>query len=264
MALFMLANNLTPTDVLDPKREIGVPGIGGRVLRRQARPAARRFPEGIAEHGSCAAASRSTERPGQSLPPADFAGGQSELEPKCWAANRPIATCCSHLLYPKVFADFVAHQAKYSDVSVLPTPVFFYGMEKGEEVSVDIEPGKTLIIKFLTVGDPHPDGRRLVFFELNGQPREVLVLDRSLTAVAPARAKAEAGNTKHVAAPMPGSVVSVVVAAGEQVAAGQKLCTLEAMKMETTLYTEVAGKVAEVAIRPGTQVEGGDLLIRIE
>jgi pyruvate carboxylase len=90
------------------------------------------------------------------------------------------------------------------------------------------------------------------------------VLDRSLTAAQPARAKAEPGNKKQVAAPMPGAVVSIVVAAGEQVAAGQKLCTLEAMKMETTLYAEVAGKVTEVAVRPGTQVDGGDLLIRLE
>ena len=85
----------------------------------------------------------------------------------------------SYLLYPKVFLDFAAHQAKYSDLSVLPTPVFFYGMETGEEISIDIEPGKTLIIKFLTVGEPQPDGRRLVFFELNGQPREVLVTDQA-------------------------------------------------------------------------------------
>jgi pyruvate carboxylase len=163
-----------------------------------------------------------------------------------------------------VFADFATFQATYSDVSVLPTQVFFHGLETAEEVGVEIEPGKTLVMKFLTVGDPHPDGRRQVFFELNGQPREVLVKDRSLTAAAPARAKAEAGNKKQVAAPMPGAVVSIVVAVGEEVAAGQKLCTLEAMKMETTLYAEVAGKVADVAIRPGTQVEGGDLLIRLK
>src|SRR5204862_5486432 len=127
----------------------------------------------------------------------------------------------SYLMYPRVLPDLVEHQKKYSDTSVLPTPVFFHGIDKGEEVGVEIEPGKTLIIKFLTVGDPHPDGKRLVFFELNGQPREVLVLDRSLGAVAPVRAKAEPGNPRHVAAPMPGSVVAVVVGVGEQVAAGQ-------------------------------------------
>ncbi len=147
---------------------------------------------------------------------------------------------------------------------MLPTPVFFYGMEPGEEISVDIEPGKTLIIKFLTVGDPHPDGRRLVFFELNGQPREVVVLDRSLAAEVRTPPKAEPGNPNQVGAPMPGLVVQRAVAAGEQVAAGQKLFTLEAMKMETTLYAEQAGRVAEVLVRPGTQVEAGDLLLKYD
>jgi pyruvate carboxylase len=145
---------------------------------------------------------------------------------------------------------------------VLPTPVFFYGMEKGEEIGVDIEEGKTLIIKFLAVGDPHLDGRRLVFFELNGQPREVLVLDKSLAGEVRTRPKAEAGNPSHVAAPMPGLVVRVNVAEGEVVPPGQKLVTLEAMKMETTVYAERSARVAEVLVHAGTQVETGDLLIR--
>jgi len=166
-------------------------------------------------------------------------------------------------LYPRVFAEFLAHQAKYSDTSVLPTPVFFFGMQPGEEVSVEIEPGKTLIVKFLTVGDPHEDGRRQVFFELNGQPREVMVLDRALAPEVRARPKAEAGNQCHVAAPMPGLITSVTVAPGEAVAAGQKLVTLEAMKMESTVYAEKAGTVAEVLVHRGTQVETGDLLVRL-
>ena len=146
-----------------------------------------------------------------------------------------------------------------------PTRAFFYGMSTGEEVGIEIEPGKTLIIKFLTMGEPQPDGRRAVYFELNGQPREVLVTDRSLGAGAvKARAKAETGNAKHVAAPMPGAVVAVAVAVGDEIAAGQKLLTLEAMKMETTLHAERAGTVAEVLVKPGTPVEAGDLLIRFE
>jgi pyruvate carboxylase len=171
----------------------------------------------------------------------------------------------SYLLYPKVFAEYAEYEARYSDLSVLPTRAFFFGLAKGEEVGIEIEPGKTLIIKFLTVGDAQPDGRRIVYFELNGQPREVVVADKALAAGAvKARAKAEPGNAAHVAAPMPGSVVAVAVAVGDEIAAGQKLLALEAMKMETTLYADRAGKVAEVLVRPGTQVEGGDLVIRFE
>jgi pyruvate carboxylase len=169
----------------------------------------------------------------------------------------------TQLLFPRVYPELAAHQAKYSDTSVLPTPTFFFGMHPGEEISIEIEPGKTLIVKFLAVGDPHEDGRRQVFFELNGQPREVMVLDKSLAGQVQVHPKAEAGNPRHVAAPMPGLVVSVVVAAGEQVAAGQKLVTLEAMKMESTVYAEMGGTVAEVLVHRGTQVETGDLLVKL-
>ncbi len=168
----------------------------------------------------------------------------------------------SYLLYPKVFLDFADHQRNYADVSVLPTWVFFQGMQPGEEVGVDIEQGKTLIIKFQTVSDPHPDGRRQVFFELNGQPREVSVLDRSLAKEVRQRPKADPRDPLQVAAPMPGLVATVMVAAGDAVEKGQKLFTLEAMKMETTVYAERSGQVAEVAVERGAQVEAGDLLLR--
>jgi len=119
-----------------------------------------------------------TERPGALLPPVDLEATRQQVQQQ---VSRPVndRDLVTYLMYPRVFPDFVAHQGKYSDTSVLPTSVFFYGMAPGEEISVEIEAGKTLIIKFQTVGDPHEDGRRLVFFELNGQPREVLVQDKS-------------------------------------------------------------------------------------
>jgi pyruvate carboxylase len=262
MTLFMVANNLSPKDVLDPTREIAFPESVVEFFEGKLGLPPGGFPPGL-QAKVLRGKKPLTDRAGATLPPADFAAARKQLEGKL---DRPATDqdVVSYLLYPKVFTEFADHQAKYSDVGVLPTPVFFYGMQKGDEVSVEIEPGKVLIIKFLTVGDPHEDGKRLVFFELNGQPREVLVQDRSLGAVVSTRAKAEAGNPRHVAAPMPGSVVAVVVGVGEQVAAGQKLLTMEAMKMETTLYAERAGTVAEVLVRPGTQVEGGDLLVRFE
>jgi pyruvate carboxylase len=169
-------------------------------------------------------------------------------------------------MYPRVLPDLIEHRTRYSDTSVVPTPAFFFGMERGEEIGVEIEAGKTLIIKFQAVGEPHADGKRTVFFELNGQPREVLILDKSLVGQAGvgAKPKAEVGNPLHVGAPMPGAVVNVTVAPGENVTEGQKLLTMEAMKMETTLYAERAGKIAEVLAQAGTQVEAGDLLVRYE
>jgi pyruvate carboxylase len=262
MALFMLANNLTPEQVLDPKRELAFPESVVEFFEGKLGQPPGGFPEGL-QAKVLRGRKPFTHRPGVTLPPADFAAIRGELEKKL--GRKPTdREVNSHLMYPKVFADFVEHQRKYSDTAVLPTPTFFYGMDPGEEVSMDIEPGKTLIIKFLTVGDAH-EGRRQVFFELNGQPRDVQVMDKSLAAEGEGRrAKAEPGNPLHVAAPMPGAVVAVAVGVGEEVAAGQKLLTLEAMKMETTLYAERAGRIAEVIARPHTQVEGGDLLVRFE
>jgi pyruvate carboxylase len=169
----------------------------------------------------------------------------------------------SYLMYPQVFEQLADHQRQFSDVSVLPTPVFLYGMPPGEEIAVDIEPGKTLIIKFLTVGEARPDGTRSVFFELNGQPREVTVTDRSLLSVDVDRLKADPKNPKQIGAMFPGVVVMVAVKPSDQIKAGQKLVMLEAMKMEATISAETDGEVAQVHVVAGTQVETGDLLVTL-
>ncbi len=260
MALFMVGNDLTPDDVLHGERDLSFPESVVELFEGRLGQPPGGFPKPLQKR-VLRGRKPMRGRPGASLAPADFAAARKQLEKQLRrpADDQEVVT---HLLYPRVFPEFAAHQQKYSDTGVLPTPVFFYGMEPGEEVSVDIERGKTLIIRFLTAGDAGPDGHRSVFFELNGQPREVRVLDRALAGEVKARRKAEAGNPLHVGAPMPGLVVHVTVAPGEQVAAGQKLFSLEAMKMETTVYAERAGEVAEVLGHPGTQVEAGDLLVR--
>ena len=204
-----------------------------------------------------------TERPGATLPPADFSAAAAELEAKIGrpASSREVV---SYLLYSRVFLDFVTHDQTYEDTSVLPTAMFLYGQEVGEEVAVDIEPGKTLIIRLLTISDPHSDGSRTVYFELNGQPRAVTVVDRSLEPETPKRPLADPADPKQIASPMPGMVVLVAVKPGDKVKKGQKLLTLEAMKMETTLYAETAGTIATLLASPGTQVETGELLVRLE
>jgi pyruvate carboxylase len=262
MALFLLANGLSPEDVLEGDRHLAFPESVVEFFEGRLGQPLNGFPKQLQKR-VLGRRKALRGRPGASLPSADLAATRSQLDKRL---RRPADAhdVVTHLLYPRVFADFVTHQQTYSDTSVLPTPVFFYGMEPGDEVTAEIEKGKTLIIKFLTVGDPHPDGSRTVFFELNGQPREVRVLDRALEGTGKAHPKAEPGNPSHVGAPMPGLVVSVVVAPGERIAKGQKLLALEAMKMETTVYAEKPGRIAEVLVRPGTPVDAGDLLLRFE
>jgi pyruvate carboxylase len=262
MALFMVGNNLSPEDVVDGTRELAFPESVVEFFEGRLGEPPGGFPEKLQKR-VLRGRKPIQGRPGASLAPTDIAATRATLERQL---GRQVTSqeVASYLMYPRVFPDLAAHQALYSDTSVLPTPTFFYGMEPGEEASIDIEKGKTLIVKFLTVGDPHEDGTRMVFFELNGQPREVSVLDNALKGQATQRKKAEAGNRRQVGAPMPGLVSRVLVAAGEEVAAGQKMFTLEAMKMETTLYAEQQGRIAEVLVQPGAQVETGDLLLRYE
>lgn len=157
-------------------------------------------------------------------------------------------------MYPKVFSDFAAAQETYGPVSALPTPTYFYGMKPEDEVFVDIEKGKTLVIRCLAVGDTDEKGMVTVFFELNGQPRRVKVPDRAHGASnGKARPKAEAGNDAHLGAPMPGVVSGVSISAGQSVKAGDVLLSIEAMKMETALHAERDGVVAEVLVKAATR-----------
>jgi pyruvate carboxylase len=261
MALFMVANNLTAEDVLDSSRDLAFPEsvidlLSGKLGRPEGG-----FPAKLRQR-VLKGDKPLRGRPGASLPPADLSATAEKVERFIGQTPTP-QDVVTYLLYPRVYQEFTVHQQAFSDTSVLPTPVFFYGLERGEEVSFDIEQGKTLILKFLNVGDPHPDGKRTVFFELNGQPRETTVQDLSEQVQAVRRPKADPAAPEQVAAPMPGMVVTVAVRAGDAVARGQKLLTLEALKMETTLTSPSEGKVAELFAQAGDQVEVGDLLVRL-
>ena len=262
MALFLVANDLTAQDVMETSRELAFPASVIDLLSGRMGQPPGGFPPEVVKR-ILGDREVLTRRPGEVLPPVDFNKASREVE-ELLGRKPQRREVVSYLLYPKVYRDFVAHQQEYSDTSILPTPVFFYGQKPNEEIAVDIEPGKTLIIKYLTTGEPHPDGTRNVFFELNGQPRDVTVVDQSLEPETKKRLKADPNNPKHVAASMPGMVVTVAVQAGDTVKRGQKLLTLEAMKMETTITAETDGKVAEVLVEAGSQVETGDLLLVLE
>jgi pyruvate carboxylase len=202
-------------------------------------------------------------RPGAHLTPVNLEETAAALERKI--GHKPSRDeVLSFVMYPDVFLKFARARQSYGNLDVLPTPQFYYGMQRGEEVAVELEPGKALVIKFLTVGEPHPEGFRTVFFELNGQPREVNIRDKSLEAKVEVRPKADPAKPGEIGAPIPGVVSTVAVELNQAVKKGDRLLVMEAMKMQSTVYAPVGGKVARVSVQPGQHVEAKDLLLVIE
>ncbi len=259
MALMMVTSDLTREQVLDPDRPVAFPESVVSLFKGELGQPPGGLPAGLRTKVLKGAAPL-TVRPGEAMPPADLEAERAEAEKK---AGRKLDDfdLASWLMYPKVFTGFAEHRRHFGDLSGLPTTTFFYGMQRGDEIAVDIEPGKTLIIRFLAMGDPDETGRRTVFFELNGQPRTVKVADKVIAPSRPPHPKAEDGNPAHVAAPMPGLVVKVDVVAGQKVQRGEPLMALEAMKMETTVNAERDGVVERLVAHVGQQVETKDLLL---
>lgn len=169
----------------------------------------------------------------------------------------------SHLMYPQVFADYTKHRREYGDVSVLPTPAFFYGLQLREEISVEIEEGKVLIIRLISVSEPDKDGRRMVNYELNGMAREVFITDKTIAPQAKTRPKADLADPLQVAAPIPGLIATLSISVGAKVAKGDRLFMMEAMKMQTSVYAPEDGIVAELHAAVGDTVEAKDLIVKL-
>jgi pyruvate carboxylase len=199
-------------------------------------------------------------RPGKSMPALDLDKLQSELSAK-WNRKLTRRDALSAALYPRVMNDYLDFFARHADVSILDTPHYFYGMEPEEEIWVELEPGKTLVIRLQAVSDAFEDGTRTVYFELNGQGRYVSVTDRSLSKPASAARKADRNDQNHIGASMPGKVIAVLCAPGQAVKEGEPLLTLEAMKMETVVRAPRAGKVVEVVCKLKVPVQADDLLV---
>ncbi|ESW86792.1 pyruvate carboxylase [Mesorhizobium sp. LSJC269B00] len=260
MALMMVSQDLTVADVENPAKDIAFPDSVVSMLRGDLGQSPGGWPAKL-QKKALKETKPITVRPGSLLKPADLKASRREIEQKL---ERKLSEYefASWLMYPKVFTDFAAAQETYGPVSVLPTPTYFYGMKSEDEIFLDIEKGKTLVVRCLAIGDVDEKGMVTVFFELNGQPRRVRVPDRAHGAsAAKARRKAEPGNEAHVGAPMPGVVSALSVAAGQAVKAGDVLLSIEAMKMETALHAERDGTVAEVLVKAGDQIDAKDLLI---
>ena len=259
MAIFLVKNDLQPEDVIPRAPDLAFPeSVVGMFKGMLGQPHGG-WPPDLQK-----AILKGQEpihcRPGELLEPVEMESERLKARQK---VGHPVSDeqLVSWLLYPSVYGELERHRAEYSDTSVLPTPQFFYGLEPGQETSIEIQPGKTLIVKLVTVGPLTRDGTREVFFELNGLGRTVLVRDEKAGKDDAVRVKADPGNPKHVGAPMPGKILKLAVKPGDEVKAGMALLVTEAMKMETSVKAKQDGKVLEVRFPEGAKIEKEDLLI---
>jgi len=291
MALFLFTRGIRPADVVNlPPGEtpfpesvldmltggLGWPDGGWPVPVWRAVLGEKRFKEALAKYKAALAAEKkraAKKSKIENLHPPE-AGKKSKIADAVIAKLRTELTdklrrepsddeLYSHLMYPAVFADFAKHQREYGDVSVLPTPAFFYGLKPREEISVEIEEGKVLIIRLVSVGEPDKDGRRPVTYELNGITREVFIQDKSVAASAKSRPKADLADPRQVAAPIPGLIAVLSASVGAKVAKGDRLFMMEAMKMQTSVYAPADGVVAELHAAVGDTVEAKDLIVKL-
>lgn len=262
MALMMISQDLSIEDVQDPDKDISFPDSVVSMMRGELSQTPGGFPDGIRNKvlkGESALSARASSL----MEAADLPAVRTSVEQ---TIGRSINDneLASYNMYPKVFTDFAAAQELYGPTSVLPTPVYFYGMQTGSEIFVEIERGKTLVIRCLAVGEVNDKGMKRVFFELNGQPRSIAVPDRLHGAAeAMTRAKADPDDSTHIGAPMPGVVSTVNVKVGQNVEVGDVLLSIEAMKMETAIYSEITGVVEEMLVKAGDQIDAKDLMARV-
>jgi len=262
LALMMISQDLTIKDVENPDKDISFPDSVVSMMKGELSQMPEGFPSGI-QSKILKGEIPLTTRAGATMEPADLDAVKRQLSETLGhpASDNQVA---SYNMYPKVFTDFAAVQDTYGPTSMLPTPVYFYGLDVGDEIFVEIEKGKTLVIRCLAWGEVNDRGMVRVFFELNGQPRSIAVPDRLHGAAgAMTRAKADPENKEHVGAPMPGVVSTVNVSSGQSVQTGDVLLSIEAMKMETAIYAESDGTIEELLVKAGDQIDAKDLMVRI-
>jgi pyruvate carboxylase len=263
MALMMISQGLTCDDIENSSIDVAFPDSVVDMMRGNLGQPPGGFPEAIISR-VLKGETPNTDRPGKNLEAIDLKATHADLSKQLEGKEVDDEELNGYLMYPKVFLDYMGRHRIYGPVRTLPTRTFFYGMEPGEEITAEIDPGKTLEIRCQAIGETDEKGEVKVFFELNGQPRIVRVPNRLVQASAAQHPKAEEDNANHIGAPMPGVVATVVVSAGQEVKEGDLLLTIEAMKMETSIHAERDATVKAVHAKPGGQIDAKDLLFELE
>ncbi|MBT6533300.1 MAG: pyruvate carboxylase [Marinovum sp.] len=263
MALMMVSQGLSRDQVESPDTDVAFPDSVVDMMRGNLGQPPGGFPSKIIDK-VLKGEKPTLTRPGVHLPPTDITRTKADLEKELEGKPVDSEDLNSYLMYPKVFLDYMGRHRTYGPVRALPTKTFFYGMQPGEEITAEIDPGKILEIRLQAIGKTDENGEVKVFFELNGQPRVIRVPDRLVKSQTAARPKAELGNPNHIGAPMPGVVASVAVTVGQKINEGDLLLTIEAMKMETGIHAERSATIKSVHAQSGGQIDAKDLLIELE
>ncbi|MFO0688101.1 MAG: pyruvate carboxylase [Myxococcota bacterium] len=263
MALYMLANGLEPADVLERGRDLTFPDSVIEYFEGRIGQPPYGFPEPLRSL-VLKDRPRLDGRPGIDLAPADFEAAKADLARRL-EREPTMADCLSYLLYPKVFLDFIESRKRHGTyVTALPTTAYFHGMGLAQELHVELEPGQSVVVRLVAIGDVDAEGKRAVFFDINSQPRRIMVQDRTAGVTAEKRAKADPDQPGQVGAPLPGLLASHVRNEGDHVAAGERLCVIEAMKMESSVTAPIEGRIKKIHVPARQQIEAGDLLYTIE
>ncbi|MAV82457.1 MAG: pyruvate carboxylase [Pelagibacteraceae bacterium] len=262
MAIYMLANNISIKDVLDSKKDVGFPASVIEFFSGRLGQPYKGFPKSL-QKKILKGKKPINYRYGSKIKSLNIKNKNLELEKK-YKEDISEKDTLSYIFFPEVFDDYMKHKKRFGDTSVIPTPNYFFGLKAGEEIYISLEPGKTLVIRYFTQSEPNEKGYRTVYFELNGQPRSVDVKDNSISVNDIEKEMADTSKDEHVAAPIPGLLVDVAVTQGIKVQKGSKLCTIEAMKMETVIYSDRSGKIEKLNVKAGDNIEANQLLMVIK
>ena len=263
MALMMVAQNLSRAQVEDPSADVAFPDSVVDMMKGNLGQPHGGWPKGI-QAKVLKGETPLTTRPGAGVAAVDLEAMREKVSAELNGFAVDDEDLNGYLMYPKVFLDYMGRHKLYGPVRSLPTRTFFYGMQPGDEITAEIDAGKTLEIRLQAVGETTDDGEVKVFFELNGQPRVIRVPNRAIKAKTAAKPKASEGNPNHIGAPMPGAIASVAVTVGQKVKAGDMLLTIEAMKMETGLHADREAVIKAIFVHAGSQIDAKDLLIELE
>jgi len=263
MALMMVSQGITREQVEDPNFEVSFPeSVIDMFLGNLGQPPGG-FPEKLLDKVLKGKAPK-TERPGANLTNINIERTRSELSKHLGGKKVDDEDVFSYLMYPSVFLDYMGRRRTYGPVRTLPTKTFFYGMEAGEEISAEIDPGKILEIRLQAIGEANENGEVKVFFELNGQPRVIRVSDKKIKFDKGTRQKFNLENPNHIGAPMSGVVASIVIKEEQKVKKGDLLLIIEAMKMETGIHSGYDGTIKKIFATLGSQIEAKDLLVEMD